>query len=175
MESSTTTLRKTPLHAVHRAMGAKMVPFGGWEMPVEYAGLINEHMAVRRAAGLFDVSHMGELHLEGEHALALVDYLVTNDVKKLVDGQALYTVCCNERGTILDDLYVFHHPRGFRIADRHSAAGAKQSASRRQSRGLPEQHPPARHRDPDVLQRQQGIFSNLRVLGGKPRLQAVPG
>jgi aminomethyltransferase len=71
LEASTTTLRKTPLHAVHREMGAKMVPFGGWEMPVEYAGLINEHMAVRKAAGLFDVSHMGELEVTGPGGPAL--------------------------------------------------------------------------------------------------------
>ena len=84
MEASTTTLRKTPLHAVHREMGAKMVPFGGWEMPVEYAGLITEHMAVRRAAGLFDVSHMGELEVSGPGALAFLQRVTCNDVARLM-------------------------------------------------------------------------------------------
>ena len=83
------------------------MPFAGWSMPVQYEGVVKEHNAVRQAAGVFDVSHMGEIELEGEHALAVVDYLVTNDVKKLVDGQAMYTVACNEQGTILDDLIIY--------------------------------------------------------------------
>ncbi len=84
-----------------------MVPFAGWEMPVQYKGVVDEHKAVRSAAGLFDVSHMGELVLRGEHAGAVVDHLITNDAKKLADGQALYTCSCNEHGTILDDLIVY--------------------------------------------------------------------
>jgi aminomethyltransferase len=76
-------------------------------MPVQYSGLTDEHRAVRTAAGLFDVSHMGELVMSGEHALAVVDYLVTNDLTKLSDGQAIYTCCCNEQGTILDDLIIY--------------------------------------------------------------------
>ena len=84
-----------------------MVPFAGWEMPVQYKGVTEEHKAVRSAAGLFDVSHMGELLLSGEHAAAVVDYLITNDAGKLTDGQALYTCACNEQGTILDDLIVY--------------------------------------------------------------------
>ncbi len=101
--------RRTSLYENHRALGARLVPFAGWEMPVQYAGLVKEHEAVRTAAGLFDVSHMGELWLEGEHALALVDWLVTNDVKGLAPDRAQYTVCCNERATILDDLIVYKH------------------------------------------------------------------
>jgi len=107
LESSTTTLRKTPLHAVHREMGAKMVPFGGWEMPVEYAGLINEHMAVRRAAGLFDVSHMGELEVRGPGALAFLQRVTSNDVAKLKDGQAQYSALPNDSGAPLDDVIVY--------------------------------------------------------------------
>ncbi len=84
-----------------------MVPFAGWEMPVQYKGVTEEHRAVRTAAGIFDVSHMGELILSGEHAMSVVDYLITNDVRRLIDGQALYTVACNESGTILDDLIVY--------------------------------------------------------------------
>jgi aminomethyltransferase len=88
-----------------------MVPFAGWEMPIQYAGISEEHRAVRTAAGLFDVSHMGELELTGEYAEHVVDYLVTNDVKKLVDGQAQYTCCCNAQGTVLDDLIVYRAAR----------------------------------------------------------------
>ena len=84
-----------------------MVPFAGYELPVQYAGLVEEHKAVRNAAGVFDVSHMGELILDGAGAGAVVDELITNDASKLVDGQALYTCACNERGTILDDLIVY--------------------------------------------------------------------
>lgn len=84
-----------------------MVPFAGWEMPVQYAGVVEEHKSVRTAAGLFDVSHMGELLLEGEYAGQVVNYLITNDAGALVDGQALYTCACNESGTILDDLIVY--------------------------------------------------------------------
>lgn len=84
-----------------------MVPYAGWSMPVQYEGVVAEHKAVRERAGLFDVCHMGELEMRGEYAGAVVDYLVTNDVKKLEDGQALYTACCKEDGTILDDLIVY--------------------------------------------------------------------
>ena len=107
MEASTTTLRKTPLHAVHREMGAKMVPFGGWEMPVEYAGLINEHMAVRKAAGLFDVSHMGELEVTGPGALAFLHRVTSNDVSRLADGQAQYSALPNAAGAPLDDVILY--------------------------------------------------------------------
>ncbi len=103
----TTSLRRTSLYAEHVALGARIVPFAGWEMPVQYTGIVDEHRAVRTAAGLFDVSHMGELRLRGPYSLHVVDYLVTNDAKKLVDGQAMYTCACNEQGTVLDDLIVY--------------------------------------------------------------------
>jgi aminomethyltransferase len=99
--------RRTSLYDCHVALEARMVPFAGWEMPIQYTGIVDEHQAVRAAAGLFDVSHMGELELRGEHAAAVVDRLVTNDASTLVDGQAMYTACCNEQGTILDDLIVY--------------------------------------------------------------------
>ena len=91
IESATTQLRKTALNAVHRRMGAKMVNFGGWDMPVEYSGILAEHMAMRTAAGLFDVSHMGEIEVRGPHALDLVQYVTCNDAAKLADGQAQYS------------------------------------------------------------------------------------
>ncbi len=100
-------LRRTSLYEEHVALGARIVPFAGWEMPVQYTGIVDEHQAVRTAAGLFDVSHMGELRLRGEYAAHVVDYLVTNDAKKLADGQAMYTCACSETGTILDDLIVY--------------------------------------------------------------------
>jgi aminomethyltransferase len=99
--------RRTSLHDRHVAAKARLVPFAGWEMPIQYSGIVDEHQAVRTAAGIFDVSHMGELEMRGEHAASVVDYLITNDASKLVDGQALYTACCNEKGTILDDLIVY--------------------------------------------------------------------
>lgn len=101
------TLARTPLHAAHQALGARLVPFAGFEMPVLYDGIKAEHEAVRTGAGVFDVSHMGELFLDGPDAVALADSLVTNTVAKLDVGQALYTVCCNAEGTILDDLIVY--------------------------------------------------------------------
>jgi aminomethyltransferase len=100
-------LAKTSLHAEHVALGARLVPFAGFEMPIQYAGVTKEHHAVRTAAGLFDVSHMGELILTGPGALEVVDHVVTNDPKKLADGQAMYCCALNERGTILDDLIVY--------------------------------------------------------------------
>jgi len=100
-------LKRTPLFAKHEALGARLVPFAGWEMPIQYKGISIEHQAVRERVGLFDVSHMGELELRGERALALVDSLITNDLTRAADGQATYTCCCNERGTVLDDLIVY--------------------------------------------------------------------
>ncbi len=103
-----TGLKKTPLNAVHRALGGKMVDFGGWDMPVQYpAGVIEEHMATRTRAGLFDVSHMGEIWVEGPDAIAFVNALTTNDVTKLVDGQAHYSAFPNETGGVVDDLLVY--------------------------------------------------------------------
>ncbi|MBX3189413.1 MAG: glycine cleavage system aminomethyltransferase GcvT [Labilithrix sp.] len=102
-----TELRKTSLYDRHVAAGGRMVPFAGFSMPVQYTGIVDEHQAVRTACGIFDVSHMGELELRGEYAAQVVDYLITNDASKLVDGQALYTCACNEQGTILDDLIVY--------------------------------------------------------------------
>ncbi len=100
-------LRRTPLYEEHKKLGGRIVPFAGWEMPVQYAGISAEHQAVRTAAGIFDVCHMGELFLRGEHARAVVNYLVTGDVMGLAVGQARYTCACNDGGTILDDLIVY--------------------------------------------------------------------
>jgi aminomethyltransferase len=101
------TLRRTPLHDRHVALGARMVPFAGWDMPVQYEGVIQEHRAVRSDAGAFDVSHMGELEIEGPRAAALIQSLLSNDVGRIEPGRAQYTLLTNERGGILDDLIVY--------------------------------------------------------------------
>ena len=108
METSpaVTTLRKTPLHAVHLAAGARMTDFGGWDMPVEYSGIIAEHMAVRTGVGLFDVSHMGEIEIRGPQALDFVDYVTSNDASRLVDGQVQYSGLLYPNGTFVDDILV---------------------------------------------------------------------
>lgn len=105
---STENLKKTPLNAVHRVLGGKMVDFGGWDMPVQYpSGVIGEHLATRTRAGLFDVSHMGEIWVEGPDAVAFVNRLTTNDAARLIDGQAHYSALTNERGGVVDDLLVY--------------------------------------------------------------------
>ncbi|MEP7149627.1 MAG: glycine cleavage system aminomethyltransferase GcvT [Acidobacteriota bacterium] len=105
---SSDNLKKTPLNAAHRDLGGKMVDFGGWDMPVQYpAGVIEEHMATRTRAGLFDVSHMGEIWVEGEDAIKFVNRLTTNDVTQLVDGQAHYSALTNDEGGVVDDLLVY--------------------------------------------------------------------
>jgi aminomethyltransferase len=101
------TLLQTPLHDRHVALGARMVPFAGWEMPVQYEGVIQEHRAVRTDAGVFDVSHMGELEVEGPQARTLVQSLLSNDLDRLEPGLAQYTLLTNEAGGIVDDLIVY--------------------------------------------------------------------
>ncbi|MEW6127702.1 MAG: glycine cleavage system aminomethyltransferase GcvT [Acidobacteriota bacterium] len=100
-------LKRTPLYEAHVSLGGRIVDFAGWEMPVQYSGAIQEHLAVRQAAGLFDVSHMGEFELIGESAFALVQSLTTNDVAKLDDNQVQYSALTNEQGGIIDDLLVY--------------------------------------------------------------------
>jgi aminomethyltransferase len=100
-------LKKTPLNARHRASGARMVPFGGWDMPVEYSGIVAEHTAVRTRAGVFDVSHMGEIEIAGKDALAAVQRISSNDASKLAVGQAQYSGLTTAQGTFVDDLLVY--------------------------------------------------------------------
>lgn len=99
-------LQRTPLNDVHRACGAKMVDFGGWDMPVQYSGILDEHHAVRKAVGLFDVSHMGEIEVRGPQAAHLVDYVTTNHAAKLKPGQAHYSGLLYETGGFVDDILV---------------------------------------------------------------------
>ena len=99
-------LRTTPLNAIHRRMGAKMVDFGGWDMPVQYSGVLEEHRAVRQGVGLFDVSHMGEIEIRGPEALNLVNWVTTNDASKLAAGQAQYSTLLYRHGRFVDDIVV---------------------------------------------------------------------
>lgn len=100
-------MKKTPLNAVHRQLKARMVDFGGWEMPVQYTGVIAEHLKVRTAAGLFDVSHMGEIEVSGSSAQEFLQYVTTNDLTKLINGQVQYTALCYEHGGVVDDLTLY--------------------------------------------------------------------
>jgi glycine cleavage system T protein (aminomethyltransferase) len=106
MSPSGVSLKTTPLHSVHRRMGAKMVDFAGWDMPVEYSGVLEEHRTVRQSVGVFDVSHMGEIEVRGPEALKLVDYVATNAASKLKAGQAHYSALLYGHGGFLDDLLV---------------------------------------------------------------------
>ncbi|HEX5469106.1 MAG TPA: glycine cleavage system aminomethyltransferase GcvT [Gaiellaceae bacterium] len=101
------TLRRTPLYERHAALGARLVPFAGWEMPVQYTSIVAEHRAVRTSAGVFDVSHMGELRLQGEGAHAYLQGRLSNDLDRIPDGHAQYTLLTNEQGGIVDDLIAY--------------------------------------------------------------------
>ena len=100
-------LKRTPLFEVYSENGAKTIDFGGWELPVQFSGIKEEHEAVRTKAGLFDVSHMGEIEVKGSESLAFLQKLLTNDVSKLKDGGAQYTAMCYENGGTVDDLIVY--------------------------------------------------------------------
>jgi glycine cleavage system T protein (aminomethyltransferase) len=113
MTQPDTTLKRTPLHAAHVRLGARMIPFGGWDMPVQYTGIVEEHRAVRRAVGCFDVSHMGEFEFRGPDAREALQRLTTNDVSTLGVGQVQYSLLCYEHGGIVDDLTLY------RVSDDH--------------------------------------------------------
>jgi aminomethyltransferase len=103
-------LKRTPLHDAHVRAGARMVPFAGWEMPVQYEGVRQEHVAVRTRAGLFDVSHMGEIETRGPRAAEFLRHLLTNDIEKVPPGGAQYSLLCREDGGVLDDLFTYRFP-----------------------------------------------------------------
>ena len=100
-------LKRTPLFAAHQKLGGKLIEFGGWEMPVQYTSITDEHLAVRKAAGIFDISHMGEVLVNGAGAEEFLNHTLTNDLRKLALGQGQYTLMCNERGGVVDDLYAY--------------------------------------------------------------------
>ena len=105
--AAVTALRRTPLYGRHAAAGAKLVPFAGWEMPVQYEGIRQEHLAVRREVGVFDVSHMGQIETRGPQALEFLQRILTNDVRKIPEGGAQYSLLCREDGGVLDDLFTY--------------------------------------------------------------------
>ena len=100
-------LKRTALFSAHQKLGAKLIDFGGWEMPVQYTSITDEHLAVRNAAGIFDISHMGEITVSGAAAAEFLNQLLTNDIRKLAPGLGQYTLMCNERGGVIDDLYAY--------------------------------------------------------------------
>jgi aminomethyltransferase len=100
-------LKRTPLFAAHQKLGGKLIEFGGWEMPVQYSSIVDEHLAVRRAGGIFDISHMGEISVTGPSAEAFLNHTLTNDIRKIAVGQGQYTLMCNPRGGVVDDLYAY--------------------------------------------------------------------
>ena len=107
MAAGTETLKRTPLHDRHAAAGARLVPFAGWEMPVQYAGIREEHVAVRTKVGVFDVSHMGEIETSGAGAEAFLQRILSNDVSKIAEDGAQYSVLCKDDGGVLDDLFTY--------------------------------------------------------------------
>ncbi len=106
-------MKRTPLFSAHQKLGARLIDFGGWEMPVQYTSIVDEHLAVRKAAGVFDISHMGELTVSGPAAVSFLNHLFTNDASKLAIGQGQYTLMCNENGGVVDDLYVYRIAKEF--------------------------------------------------------------
>jgi aminomethyltransferase len=100
-------LKRTALYGAHQKLGAKLIDFGGWEMPVQYTSITDEHLAVRRAAGIFDISHMGEVTVSGPGAADFLNRSLTNDIRRLAPGQGQYTLMCNEQGGVVDDLYAY--------------------------------------------------------------------
>lgn len=121
-------LQITPLHARHRALGARMTPFGGWDMPLQYSGIAEEHRVVRTAAGLFDVSHMGEVEIAGDDALAAVQRIASNDARKLQPGRAQYSALTTPEGTVVDDLLVYQLAAGHYLLVINAANIAKDVA-----------------------------------------------
>ncbi len=100
-------LKRTPLFEAHQRLGGKLIEFGGWEMPVQYSSIVDEHLCVRRAAGIFDICHMGEVLVSGSAAETFLNQTLTNDVRKVVVGQGQYTLMCGESGGVIDDLYLY--------------------------------------------------------------------
>jgi aminomethyltransferase len=100
-------LKRTALFSAHQKLGARLIDFGGWEMPVQYTSITEEHLAVRNAAGIFDISHMGEVTVSGAAAADFLNHVLTNDIRRLAPGEGQYTLMCNERGGVIDDLYAY--------------------------------------------------------------------
>jgi aminomethyltransferase len=161
--SSTTELRRTPLHDRHTAAGAKLVPFAGWEMPVQYVGIRDEHLAVRRDVGVFDVSHMGQVEATGPQAFEFMQRIVSNDIRRLPEGGAQYSVLCRDDGGVLDDLFTY------RLAD-NTFLTVTNAANHEKDLAWLQSH--AGGFDVDLVDR-QADFAMLAVQG--PRARALVG
>jgi aminomethyltransferase len=135
MAAGAETLKRTPLYERHVAAGARLVPFAGWEMPVQYTGISEEHLAVRAGVGVFDVSHMGEIETAGPDAEAFLQRVLSNDVSKIADDGAQYSVLCRENGGVLDDLFTYRHGFGFLTVSNASNHERDLEWMRRQARG----------------------------------------
>ena len=174
MTQPETALKRTPLHAAHVRLGARMIPFGGWDMPVQYAGIVEEHRAVRSAVGCFDVSHMGEFEFRGPDALRALQRLTTNDVSTLEVGQVQYSLLCYEDGGIVDDLTLY------RLADDHYMMTVERLQHRQ---GLGVGHAPPRRvgRSGGRAERERGDGADRRpgaarrAAGGAPVRRGRPG
>ena len=135
MAAGAETLKRTPLYDRHVAAGARLVPFAGWEMPVQYSGIREEHVAVRQGAGVFDVSHMGEVETTGPDAEAFLQRVLSNDVTKIAIDGAQYSMLCRENGGVLDDLFTYRHGSGFLTVTNASNHERDLAWMRRQARG----------------------------------------
>src|SRR5262245_59437420 len=135
MAAGAETLKRTPLYDRHVAAGARLVPFAGWEMPVQYAGIREEHVAVRQSVGVFDVSHMGEVETTGPDAEAFLQRVLSNDVSKIAEDGAQYSVLCRENGGVLDDLFTYRHGDGFLTVTNASNHESDLAWMRAQARG----------------------------------------
>jgi aminomethyltransferase len=161
MPPAAPTLNQSPLRARHEAAGARLVPFAGWEMPVQYAGIRSEHAAARQDAAVFDVSHMGQIETRGPQALAFLQHLLSNDLRRLPEGGAQYSVLCREDGGVLDDLFTY------RLAECHYLT-VTNAANHERDLAWFQVH--ARAYDTDVIDRRDD-FAMLAVQG--PRARAV--
>jgi aminomethyltransferase len=157
--SSTAELRRTPLYERHAAAGARLVPFAGWEMPVQYVGIREEHLAVRRDVGVFDVSHMGQVLTRGPQALEFLQRMFSNDARRMPEGGAQYSVMCREDGGVLDDLFTY------RLADCEFLT-VTNAANHEKDLAWLQSH--AGGRDVDVLDR-HADFAMLAVQGPRAR------
>ena len=154
-------LKRTPLYAAHQKLGARLIDFGGWEMPVQYSGIMDEHHAVRTAAGLFDISHMGEIVVRGGGAPEFLNRILTNDIRKLQVRQGQYTLMCNENGGAIDDLYVYQvQAEEFLLIVNASRIGADAAWLAKQLAAFP-------NRESVDLKNLSADFSALAVQGPK--------
>ena len=156
--------KRTALYLEHQKLGGRLIDFGGWELPVQYSGVMDEHLACRSSAGLFDVSHMGEFHVEGPGAEAFLNYLVTNQVSKLNNGGAQYTVMCHATGGAVDDLIIYRRsPERFLVVVNASNTDKDFAHAQRIEREYKAKHPESRF----TLTNESSRYTQIAVQGPK--------